>query len=581
MAHLAVRVGSGRSPASRIGGVTTALYVSPTGDDTGIGTIGAPFRTLARARAEVRTLVATMAADITVYLRGGVYPVTATESWVTADSGLNGFTVVWRNYPGEIPRLSGGVTITGWSDQGGGIWRAATSLSFRQMYVNGTRAIRARTPNVGSYYTLASWNTGAETITMQTGTVASWGNLTQVEAVILGKGVNECHLRIASRSGDTITPQATERTRIFDQVYPPKETRPYFFENALEFLDQDGEFYLDTVNDFVYYNPRSGQDMTTAVVYVPQVERLLSIAGTSGDQIHDLQFYGLYFEHSTYLTPDTEGHIGDQASTIFLEVLPADEITSYPSGRLPAAVHVEYADDLRFERNVFRHCGASALNLYQGVTDAVVIGNVIHDCSGSGISVDLALLGNTANANIPCRRVTVSNNYLTQTGQDYYHSVGIMFGYVDEGIIEQNECTDMPYIGITVGWGWSYESNTMDTNIVRRNEVWNVCKLMSDSSGIYTLSDQNGGLIEHNYIHDIVRNSVAGAFNISDIYLDEGSGDITVQNNVCTGDGDTFVFQNANGSNVTLSNNDASDPGGVISGAGLTAPYADIVSLVE
>ena len=120
----------------------------------------------------------------------------------------------------------------------------------------------------------------------------------------------------------------------------------------------------------------------------------------------------------------------------------------------------------------------------------------------------------------------------------------------------------------------------MDSNIVRRNEVWQCGQLMSDSAGIYTLSDQNAGLIENNYIHDMIRTSVQGAFNISDIYLDEGSGDITVQHNVCTGEADAFVFQNGNGSGVTLTDNNASDPGGVIAGAGLEAAYEDIRDLV-
>jgi hypothetical protein len=98
---------------------------------------------------------------------------------------------------------------------------------------------------------------------------------------------------------------------------------------------------------------------------------------------------------------------------------------------------------------------------------------------------------------------------------------------------------------------------------------------MSDGAGIYTLSKQNGGLIAENYVHDIVRTQVQGSFNISGIYLDEGSGLITVRDNVLVRTADRGLFQNANGSGVTLSNNGGTSST-VIGNAGLQAAYADI-----
>ena len=322
-----------------------------------------------------------MGANITVYLRGGTYTLTATEAFTPADSGQNGFAVIWRNYAGETPRISGGVTVTGWSDQGGGLWRAACSLAFRQMYVNDTRCVRARDPNLGSYNALQSWNTGSSQQTVANGHVPStpWARLSEVELVILGKGVNQSNQRVtsANASTDVIVGTDPAKSRLFVQAYPPKESgAKYFFENALEFLDQAGEFYLDTVNDFLYYRPRAGQNMATAVVRVPQVERLVSVIGTNAaTPVHDLQFYGLTFEHATWALASTDGFVGDQASTYFLTTLPSDEITSYPSGRMAAAVYVYDADDIRFERCLFRNCGADGLHFYRGVRDSQIIGN--------------------------------------------------------------------------------------------------------------------------------------------------------------------------------------------------------------
>jgi hypothetical protein len=365
---------------------------------------------------------------------------------------------------------------------------------------------------------------------------------------------------------------------------------PYFLQGGLDLCTDQGEWHLDTVNDFVYYRPLPGEDMATAEVIAPQVEQLVTLIGTDLDTpVHDIQFYGLTFEHATWLLPSTEGYVGDQSSTYFVEALPVDQITSYPSLRNAAAVYVNVADDLRFERCRWRHCGADGLHLYRGVTDATVIGNVFWDLSGGGVAVDLALLGNTGDSRVPCRRVTISNNYIELCGREFYQTNGIFTAYVDSPIIEQNEVTDMPYVGIAMGWGWENSANTMNGGIIRRNEVWDVCKLESDSGGIYTLSKQaNGGsatdaLIEHNYVHDIVRVAgLQGSFEITGIYTDQGTNNITIQNNVIdVPDADSDTFTNLNGGSVTFTNNGSAISGAatIAAAAGLEAAYEDIRAL--
>ena len=90
----------------------------------------------------------------------------------------------------------------------------------------------------------------------------------------------------------------------------------------------------------------------------------------------------------------------------------------------------------------------------------------------------------------------------------------------------------MPYTAVSVGWGWTVETTPLKDNLIRRNRVHNVMRLLSDGGGIYTLSKQPGTIIAENYIFDIVRSEWAGEFPISAIYLDEGSSLITLTNNV-------------------------------------------------
>ena len=557
------------------------FYVSPSGNDANPGTQAAPFRTLERARTAVRSVNVGMSGPVLVYLRDGVHTLTSTLTFGAQDSGMNGFQVVYAAYPGEKPVISGGQAITGWTADGSGRYRASVgTLRFRQLYVNGKRAVRARTPDAGSYYQLRSFDEGGRRLEVAANEVGNWQRLNQVEMITLGKGVNQSNLRIASitTSGSSafVTGSDPERSRLFQQGYPIKEPlRPYYFENALEFLTTAGEWYLNTTTNEVIYQPRPGENMATVSVVAPRLEQVVNITGTLDTPVHDLEFRGVTFEHSTWLTPNSEGYVGDQASIVFTQPLPSDQIASYPGHRLPAGVHVEAANKIRFERNVFRNMGASALNFYRGVNDSTVIGNVITGVSGSGISVDLNLEGNPSDTRKICRRNVLSNNYISQTGRDYYQTVGIMLGYTDGSIVEHNELSDMPYSGITVGWGWANRDNAARNNIVRYNNITGVLNTMADGGGIYTLSKQPGTLIAENYVHDIVRTAIAGGYNISGIYLDEGSDLITVRDNVLVNTGDRTLFQNANGPSNTFSNNSGTSST-TISNSGLVAAYRDI-----
>ena len=566
------------------------FYVAPNGDDANPGTISQPFLTIEQARQAVRSLAGSMTGDIIVYLRGGEYVLSSSVVLDQLDSGTNGFNVIYQAYPGESPVISGGQAITGWTSVGNNIYKATVpaGFRFRQLYVNKTPVVRARTPNAGSYNRLLSWDIAGRRVEINASEISNWQRLNEVEMVILGGGVNQANLRVESfstvGSSALVTPQEPERNRIFVQVYPPKApTRPYWFENAFEFLDAPGEWYLNTQTNEVYYMPRAGEDMATAEVVAPVLETLVRLQGTLSTPIHNVQFYGLTFANTTWLLPSTDGFVGDQASIVFTEGLLGDQFTSYPSIRHPAGVHLEAADHIKFERNIFRDMGSSAINLYVGAHDNQLIGNVISDVSASGISVDLNLESNPADPRKISAGNIIRNNYITRTGRNYFQSVGIMLGYTNGSVVEHNELSDMPYTGISVGWGWQDLPNAAQNNTIRYNDVTHVLNMMDDGGGIYTLSQQPGTLIEENYIHDLPRpTQTAGIFEFGGLYLDQGSNFITMRNNVIANVEGATVKQNQVGSSNTLSNNGnaITNQASIISNAGLEPAYQDIRALV-
>jgi hypothetical protein len=101
-----------------------AVYVSPGGDDGAAGSRAAPFRTLFRAQTAARELARNMSADVSVNVAAGEYRLDKPLQFTPADSGTNGFRVIYRSAegPGKA-RLLGSVPLKGWQPYRDGIWK--------------------------------------------------------------------------------------------------------------------------------------------------------------------------------------------------------------------------------------------------------------------------------------------------------------------------------------------------------------------------------------------------------------------------------------------------------------------------
>jgi len=225
---------TGAGGATGAGGGTAvagAIYVSPSGDDSNPGTLDKPLKTVAKARDLVRTKNSAMTADMTVYLRAGTYPQTTTLTFANADSGTGGFYVKYMAYPGERPLITGGKAITGWkvSDATNNIYSAdAGTTAFRQLYVNGVKAIRARSPNmlannVPDFNRLSGWDKTANNVQVPSSAVATWNNLTKVEMHInIAWGDSTLRIASISTTGNTayVKFQSPESPMVFVRPNP-------------------------------------------------------------------------------------------------------------------------------------------------------------------------------------------------------------------------------------------------------------------------------------------------------------------------------------------------------------------------
>jgi hypothetical protein len=552
---------------------TETIFVAAGGKDTHPGTQSQPLQTLQKAQEKVRELRSTTTKDITVYLREGDYVLDRALEFSPQDAGQNSQQVIYRAFGQEQVVLSGGQAIGNWEKADNGLYKAAVGdRQFRQLYINGQRAIRARTPNLDQYFQLKNWDTKSQTINVNPNDFQPFRDRANVEMVIQ-RDWNQSRLRIESvkseKDNAVITPEKPERDRAFRQEYPFKdEKQPYHLENSLTFIDAPGEWYLDQDKGEVFYKPRRGETVEHLNAVAPTIETLINIQGSAQTPVKNLAFCGLEFQHTTWLKPNQEGYVGTQAG------IPFD------SDPATAAIVASYAHNLTFERNVFKHLGGMGLLLSTGTQNAQINANVMTDISDNGVSIGIPI-DDPKDSPAQIKNHRISNNYITKIGQDYFGSVGIFASYASGLRIEHNELTELPYTAISVGWGWTDQDNGLRDNLIQYNHIHRVMKMLFDGGAIYTLSKQPGTVIAHNYIQDLIPSSWVPEGPerqwLSGIYLDQGSSFMRLQNNVIQNVPTKITQQSVAppAKNNTLLNNDQLLPQ-VRALSGIQAKYRNI-----
>ncbi len=460
------------------------FHVSPAGNDSWEGTSNRPFANITKARDTIRGLLSRgLDAPVTVIIHGGIYELKEPVVFTTADSGTETCPITYRAAAGEKPVISGGRAITGsWRQDRNGVKVLAIPAArngawyFRQLFRDGERQVRARTPNQG-YLTIDQTDPelGKTALRFKPGDVEALNNPGDVEFVVFHSW-NESRCVVKE-----IDP--AERIVRFNGpvggwgVGRGGMRNRYFIENSREFIDQPEEWYLDrTAGELYYYPPDKGPGDG---LRAPVLNELMRLEGNreTGNYVHHIRFVGLTFQDVDWTLP-AEGYpsCGDVG-----DIVP------------PAAITFDGADDCSLESCIIANVGTYAIDI-TGSGNRIVFCD-IHDCGSGGI-VSRSYRG---------ARNVITDNHIHHCGMVYVSAVGVN---IDDGggEVSHNHIHDIGHSGIyTRHWATSTQQrerrNQEQGLVCEFNHIHDVSKQINDTGGFF-VRDSNI-VIRNNLIHDV------------------------------------------------------------------------------
>ena len=558
------------------------IYVSLQGNDKNPGTKEAPFNTLNRAIKQAREWRRLnrpeVAGGIYIRLEEGVYAQRNSLFLRPEDSGTPDSPTVICAVDGAHPVISGGVAVTGWKRGCNHpaipeklkqkIWSVEAPLignrrvETRQMWVNGHKVQRAAQFPDGGLERMIDFNPEEQTISIpvsQSVNPKRLQNAGQLEMIVHQRWAIAI-LRVKSidvKDGQAVVRFHEPESHLeFAHPWPQpviggeKGNSSFCLTNALELLDQPGEWFQEYPSGTIYYYPQASENMETAEVIIPTLETLVTIDGTLSRPVKHIQFNGITFEHTSWMRPSYQGHVTLQGGFPLLDAYKLQEPGLPEKAELEnqawitrpeTAIRVRGAEHIDFKHCTFRHLSSTGLDYEWAVTASSVEDCQFTDIGGTALLVG-AFPDGGLETHIPfipadvrelCSHITIRNNFISNVTNEDWGCVGIGAGYVRNMDISHNEVCHLNYSGICVGWGWTSLESGMCNNRIEANYVHHFARRLYDAGGLYTLSNQPGSVMRNNRIEHLIEAPYATNDRAFYIYLDEATDGYTMENNWC------------------------------------------------
>ncbi len=470
------------------------IYIAVNGKDTNDGSVGRPLASLEAAQQAVRAVKRSgFASSIEIIIRGGTYYLPETIEFSAEDSGTKAAPIIWKAAEGEKVILSGGKRIKGtWQKNNDGTWftdipeakgwkrdelhaevyakKPELPLNFRQLFVNGKRAIRARYPNANLdnpfLYSVANTN---GTVQIPEGMIKkSWGSEPDAQVNLVPRW------RFFNQWND-VTGVDIEKSTI---ALGPREQHGeidkgswFWIEGVKEELDMPGEWYLDHQEGRLYYKPIAGEVPDNAEIIFPYLNRIFYVKGDveKGITVKNIHFKGFDFRHTTYTLGQIEARVHTDCAVMF-----------------------ENAQDCSITDSRFENIGGYALWMHLDSRNNIFDNNIVTNSGGGGV----LLTGS---------RLSYMDDTKIYSPGEKASKVFPVLNRITRNTVEH--CGKIRYYGGGVHIDSRPASMAMEPgNYIGHNHFRDLSR-----NGIFLFRNQGGNVVEFNEIHDCMQTTIDGA----------------------------------------------------------------------
>ncbi|MGB0372169.1 MAG: right-handed parallel beta-helix repeat-containing protein [Opitutales bacterium] len=569
----------------------TSFYVSPSGNDAWTGSKSRPLASLEGARLKVREEIEKgLSEPVVVYFRDGEYEMDTTVVFSYEDSGTDAFPITYKAYEDEVPVFTGAKKLSDWkpvendpkgtsASAKGKLWytdipNSSSDWKITSLYDGLELLTRSRSDyfevsekhvqdiaNAQPKDTRRALTFGdppvvfSRKLTFNEGDLRDWENIQDIEIFMSPKH----HWLINILPLESIDIANNKATFTIEPTYgfsgkPGNKTKDkYKVDNAIDFLDEPGEWVFNSLEGRVYIWPESS--LANADIRAPYLQEFIRVEGIEdSERARFLRFEGLTFRHGlrdTWLP-------GDKALQHDWEM--------YDKGN--AVIRLRHAEHCVIKRCVFEASSGTGVRLDMYSQHNTVSDSRFSYLGGTGI----LLSGYAPGLKDENKFNTIHNNYIHHVGTLYRHSAGIFIAQSGHNEITHNTIHDLAYNAMVISGVRPHELALYDTlknrrewvnslrveeiipyvegikevlekqwlnsdvslfedllharkNRIAYNEIYRVMQELNDGNAIYFSGMGEGNVAEYNYIYDVANNR-------GFIRLDDNSGYTYIRNNV-------------------------------------------------
>jgi parallel beta-helix repeat protein len=483
---------------------TNYYFSSSSGNDSYSSAQAQSQATPWKSVSKLNSIFSSLVAGDFIYLKRGD---TFFGTIIISKSGNSSSPITITAYgAGDKPVVTGLASITGWINEGNGIYSKIISSAAQtnMVLINGVQYAMGRYPDVAylKYQTFS----GNSSITDNTlGTSINW---TGAEAAIKKNNWTIDRCLIKSHSGNTLTYSSKGTS------YSGTANFGYFIQNDLRTLSTYGEWYHNTSNG-KFYMYFGSVDPISKNVQVATINNLIYNNGFDGSKIDNISFIGSIDDIADLVNGN------DYSSIQNCDLLFA--------GR--NAISAPYGKSSQFNYNTISYCNNTGI-ASEGVSTSITGNKILNIATLVGQSLGAS---SSTGINITGNGSVVSQNVIRNISW-----TGINLKYTGAATIEYNlidsVCTKMDDGG---GIYTAYPNTSLRK--IDHNIILNVFGT-TDGSGTATPMSK-GIFLDEESTNVLITNNTIGNCLYTGIFLHNAYNN-TITDNVVYNSGQSIFFQN-------------------------------------